>query len=158
MGMLRSFVAFIGRTLLSVIFILSAIAQFIDWQGTTQYFDQGLTDFLALSLGNATLQGGIEWSIAHASFLLLAGVIFELVGGLLVFLGLWTRLGALLLLLFIIPTTLLFHHFWLLQGPDRQMQMIQFMKNLSIAGALLFLLAVGKGGSACGGQKNKPDK
>jgi len=144
--MIQSLVAFLGRALLSIIFISAAIHKFADWQGTMQYFSQGLIDYLALSVGNNFVQGVLEWAIANASMLLMAGVIFELVGGLLVFFGLWPRLGALLLILFMVPATLLFHHFWLLQDPDRQMQMVNFMKNVSITGGLLLVLAVGKGG------------
>ncbi|MBS0603750.1 MAG: DoxX family protein [Verrucomicrobia bacterium] len=145
MSIIQSLVAFIGRALLSIIFIASAIHKIADWQGTLQYLVQALTDWLALSAGNAMIQNGVEWALSNASLLLTLAVVFELIGGLLVFLGLWTRLGALLLILFLIPATLVFHHFWQLQGADRQMQMINFMKNVSITGGLLFLLAVGKG-------------
>ncbi len=145
MSMIQSLVAFLGRALLSIIFIASACGKIFDWNGTVLYFNQGLTDWLALSVGNNFLQQTLEWSLAHSSTLLLAGVVFELLGGLMVFLGIWTRVGALLLILFLVPTTLVFHHFWQLSGADHQMQMIQFMKNVSICGGLLYLLAMGKG-------------
>jgi putative oxidoreductase len=45
----------------------------------------------------------------------------------------------------LIPTTMVFHHFWELQGADRALQMIHFMKNISILGGLLIVLALGKG-------------
>ncbi len=145
MNIIQSIVAFLGRALLSFIFISSAVHKIIDWQPTVQFFTQTLTDLVAMSVGNPMLQSLTEWGIANVSMLLLMGVIFEFVGGLMVFLGLWIRLGALLLILFLIPTTFIFHHFWLMQGPDAQMQMINFMKNVSICGGLLFVLAMGKG-------------
>ena len=145
MNVIQSLVAFLGRALLSFIFISSAIHKIIDWAPTMQFFTQTLTDLLAVSVGSPHLQSLTEWCLANTSMLLLSGVMFELVGGLLVFLGLWTRLGALLLILFLIPTTIIFHHFWLMQGQDNQMQMINFMKNVSICGGLLFILAMGKG-------------
>lgn len=145
MNLIQSIVAFLGRALLSFIFISSAVHKIIDWQPTVQFFTQSLTDLLAISVGHQLLQSLTEWSLVNATMLLMAGVVFELVGGLLVFLGLWVRLGALLLILFLIPTTFIFHHFWLLQGADAQLQMINFMKNLSIFGGLLFVLAMGKG-------------
>jgi putative oxidoreductase len=145
MNIIQSLVAFLGRALLSIIFISSAIHMIADWQGTMQFFNQSLTDWLAISVGHDFIQSGIEWSLTNASALLLAGIIFQLVGGLLVFFGLWLRLGALLLVVFLIPTTFVFHHFWMLQGDERQMQMINFMKNLSIGGGLLFILAMGSG-------------
>jgi uncharacterized membrane protein YphA (DoxX/SURF4 family) len=54
-------------------------------------------------------------------------------------LGYFTRFGAVLLLLFLIPTTLIFH------GADDPGQKIQFMKNVSMFGGLLVLLSAGAG-------------
>ncbi len=144
--MIQSFVGFIGRALLSIIFISSAVHKFMDWPGTMQYFHLALTDRLAISVGHDCVQGIVEWSIANAFALLLAGTLFELLGGLFVFLGFCTRLGSLLLIVFLISATLLFHNFWDIQGPERQMQMINFMKNVSICGGLIYILAMGKGG------------
>ncbi|MGC1878119.1 MAG: DoxX family protein [Rhabdochlamydiaceae bacterium] len=142
---MKSLIAFLGRALLSIIFISSGINIILDWQNTHQFFIQNLSDWLALNVGNATLQSAIEFGMAHGSLLLLLGVIFQIVGGLLVFLGLWVRLGAFLLIIFLILATPTFHHFWQIQEPDRQMQMINFMKNVSIMGGLFILLALGKG-------------
>lgn len=145
MNVIQSLVAFLGRALLSIIFISAAINKLFDWEATLQYFNHALSDRLVTSIGSGFMQEVAEWGIANAFLLLLAGLLFELIGGVLVFLGIWVRLGAVLLVIFLIPTTLLFHNFWDLQGPDRQMQMAHFMKNLSIAGGLLYLLAMGKG-------------
>jgi len=145
MNIFQSSLGFLGRALLSVIFIASAVGKIMDWQGTLQFFNQSLTNWLALNVGNTFFQPLLEWSLENSSTLLLAAVIFELLGGALVFLGLWVRLGAVLLILFLVPTTMVFHHFWELQGDERHMQMIHFMKNLSICGGLLYVLAMGKG-------------
>ena len=144
--MIQSLIAFLGRALLSIIFIASAVQKIFDWDGTMQTVTMAMTDWLALNVGGGMIQRLIELAMPHIPLLLTVAIIFELLGGLCVFLGLWTRLGALLLIVFLISTTLLFHHFWQLQGPDRQVQMINFMKNVSIADGLLFVLAVGKCG------------
>lgn len=156
MNLIQSLVAFLGRALLSIIFISSAIHHIADWQGSLQYFNQALTDWLALSIGSNWIQTAMEWGIANASALLIAAVVFQLVGGLLVFFGLFVRLGALLLFLFLVPTTLIFHHFWLLLGLERQVEMIQFMKNVSIGGGLLYAIALGKGGKAVSAYDKSP--
>ncbi len=145
MHVLQSVVGFLGRAFLSIIFILSGVFKLFDWQNTEQYFTQALTDWIAMSVGSGGVQHFLEWGLANASFLLIVAVAFELIGGLMVFLGLWVRLGALLLFLFMIPATIIFHHFWELQGPDRTLQMTMFMKNLSIMGGLLILMAYGRG-------------
>ncbi|MGH3451474.1 MAG: DoxX family protein, partial [Haloechinothrix sp.] len=64
------------------------------------------------------------------------------VGALMVLLGIWADLGALLLVLFLVPTAVLMHGFWKETGAEaRQMEMIQFMKDMSLAGAALMLFA-----------------
>ena len=50
-----------------------------------------------------------------------------------------------MLLVFLVLATYFFHGFWRLEGQEQQMQTIQFMKNLSMAGAMLFILANGSG-------------
>jgi len=141
MHFLRSLVGFLGRALLSLIFISSAVNKFFGWQMTMQYFTQALNDSLALSVGMPGVQALLEWGLDNATLLLVIAALFEFVGGLMVFLGIWVRLGAFLLILFLIPATLLFHHFWLLQEPERMMQMIMCMKNVAIMGGLLALIA-----------------
>jgi uncharacterized membrane protein YphA (DoxX/SURF4 family) len=65
-----------------------------------------------------------------------------LVGAIMVLLGIWIDLGALLLVLFLVPTALLMHAFWREKDPTaRQMEMIQFQKDTALAGAALFLFA-----------------
>ena len=79
--------------------------------------------------------------------LMLVGAIgFLVVDSVSVIVGLWTRVGAGLLLVFLILATYYFHDFWAFEGPEQQAQMIQFMKNVSLMGGMLFLIANG----ACG--------
>ena len=57
--------------------------------------------------------------------------------GALLGLGRLPRLSALLLTGSTVPTTLAGHRFWEKEGADRQQQLIHFLKNLGLAGALL---------------------
>lgn len=69
-----------------------------------------------------------------------------LFGGLSVLLGYRARLGALLLILFLVPVTLMMHNFWTLSDPMMyQIQQAMFMKNLSMLGAALMILYFGSG-------------
>ena len=78
--------------------------------------------------------------------LMLAGaIVFLAVGSVSVVLGLKARFGASLLLVFLVLATYYFHAFWLLEGTEQQAQMIQFMKNLSLMGAMLMVIANGSG-------------
>jgi uncharacterized membrane protein YphA (DoxX/SURF4 family) len=70
------------------------------------------------------------------------GVLLAL-GGLSVLLGIWPDLGALLLVVFLVPTALMMHNFWAESDPQsKQMEMIQFFKDLGLAGAALALLGL----------------
>ena len=92
--------------------------------------------------------------------ILLAGAIaFLLVGGLSVLVGYKTRFGAALLLVFLALATYYFHDFWTKQGQEQQTQMVQFMKNLSLMGTMIFLIANGPGaGSVDSRSAAKPAK
>jgi putative oxidoreductase len=57
--------------------------------------------------------------------------------------GFLTRIGALGLILYMIPTTLIFHSFWAFEGAEQKMQMVNFMKNLALIGGLFTVLAFG---------------
>ena len=63
------------------------------------------------------------------------------------------RLGALALALHLIPVTFVFHNFWAYQGEAMQNPMQHFLKNVTIIGGLLTVVAVGAGRcsiDACG--------
>ena len=114
----------IGRILFSLIFILSSLNHFK--ASTAQY---------AASHGVPVPQVLVP----------LSGVL-ALLGGLSVLLGYKPRIGAWLLILFLIPVTLLMHNFWAVADPQmRQMQMINFMKNLSMLGGAFYIAYAGGG-------------
>jgi uncharacterized membrane protein YphA (DoxX/SURF4 family) len=65
-----------------------------------------------------------------------------LVGGVMLILGWQVWVAALILVLFLIPVALMMHNFWAVQDQQqRMMEMVQFMKNLALAGALLMVMA-----------------
>lgn len=81
-----------------------------------------------------------------APTLLLAGAIaFLILGSVSILLGYKARLGATLLLIFLAAATYYFHDFWTFDGDARQQQTIQFMKNASLMGAMLMIMANGSG-------------
>jgi len=149
MRAVQIFLACIGRILISLIFILSSIGHMMNWQASVTYLTNGLhhwtTPGAAMGFGMSELQSLVDHLIPHASVLMGIAVVLMLVGGLFVFFGIKTRFGAFLLMLFIIPTSILIHSFWLLQGSDRELQMMFFMRNVSILGGLFYLLAFGNG-------------
>lgn len=143
MHLIQRLIAFIGRFFLSLIFISSGFHQIMNWPDTRQILTNVLNDWTFITLNTPFFHSLFSESLSSVT-LLLAGAIFcQVIGGLSILLGIRVRLGAFLLILFIVPVTVLFHHFWLMQDPDRQTEMIEFMKNASILGGLLLLLAYG---------------
>jgi len=121
----KTYAPLLGRILVSILFLRSAIGK--------------ITGFSIVAAGMA--KKGIPFSEV-----LLVGAIFcEIAGSLALILGWKARWGALLLIIFMIPVTLLYHDFWNLEAAQYRNQLIHFMKNLTIFGALVFILGVGSG-------------
>lgn len=109
--------------------------------------------FVAIFLASAPMHfssegvayaSGAEVPLAH--ILVPISGILMLLGGLSVLLGFYTRIGALLLLLFLVPVTFGMHAFWSVPDPQMaQVQYVMFMKNLSIIGGALMLVYFGAG-------------
>ena len=117
----------IARLLLAAIFVVSAVANKIpQFQATAAYM--------------------ASEGVPNPKFALFGAIGLLLLGGLSVVLGAWTRIGAAFLLAFLLAATYYFHDFWTFaDAGQRQLQTIQFMKNMAIAGGLLSLIAFGGG-------------
>jgi len=114
----------LGRVLYSTIFIMAAPNHFS--KGTIAY---------AAGHGVPLAQIAVP----------LSGVI-ALLGGLSILLGYRARIGAWLLVLFLVPVTLTMHNFWAIADPMMAMtQRVMFMKNLSMLGAALMICHFGSG-------------
>jgi len=92
--------------------------------------------------GYASSVGYMEAYGLPGSLLPLA-ILVELGGGIAILLGLFSRWAALALAGFCIVTALVFHTGW--SGDGGQGQLINFMKNVGLAGGLLLLAANGPG-------------
>ena len=86
--------------------------------------------------------------IPYPNLLYFGALAFLFVGGVLVAIGLFTRVGALLLMVFLAMATYYFHPAW-----KDASQQIAFMKNAAIFGGLLMLFANGPGGWAVSGKR-----
>jgi putative oxidoreductase len=72
----------------------------------------------------------------------------ELGGGILLILGWKTRWAAAAMCIFTVVAALIFHNFWAVPAEQAQGQMIHFMKNISMAGGLLYVVVFGSGSRA----------
>jgi len=72
--------------------------------------------------------------------------VLAIAGGLSILLGYRAKLGAWLIVLFLIPVTLMMHKFWAVtDSMMAQIQMIMFMKNVSMLGGALLISQFGAG-------------
>src|SRR5215472_1654864 len=84
--------------------------------------------------------------VPFASFLVPAAGVLAFLGGLSVLLGWRARLGALMLVAFLIPVTLTMHAFWAVKDPMMaQIQFTMFMKNVGLFGGALLVTHFGAG-------------
>lgn len=125
MNFVNRYFPLIGRILLSSIFLSSGMNKIFSWDQTAHYM---------------TSKG-----FPLVSLFLFGAIALEVFGGLSVLLGFKAKLGAVLLILFIIPATIIFHNFWIYEGIEQQGQIIMFMKNLAIMGGLFGLISNGSG-------------
>jgi putative oxidoreductase len=101
----------------------------------------GANHFSRQTIGFAASQGVPLASIAVP----LSGVL-AIAGGLSILLGYRAKLGAWLIVLFLVPVTLMMHKFWAVQDPMMaQIQMILFMKNVAMLGGALLISQFGAG-------------
>ncbi len=112
----------IGRILFSVLFLTSAVGHLTQSKAMAEY---------AASKGVPVPQLSV----------VVSGVVL-VVGALSVLFGVWADLGALLLVFFLVPTAALMHNFWSESDAQaKQTEMVQFNKDIALAGAALMLFA-----------------
>lgn len=116
-------VALIGRILFAMLFLGSGAAHVMK------------ADMMA---GYAASKG-----VPQAKLATIGSGLLIIVGGLMVLLGIYADLGALLLVIFLVPTAILMHAFWKETDPAaKQMEMVSFQKDIALAGAALIILAL----------------
>lgn len=65
-----------------------------------------------------------------------------IVGALSILTGAYAAVGALLIVVFLVPITVLMHDFWTMQGQERQNEQIHFLKNIGLIGSALVFFAL----------------
>lgn len=109
----------VGRLMIAFIFIMAGTNKIMESEATMAMMDNA--------------------GLPVTTFLLVVTIIIELLGGVLIAVGWYSRFSATAIFLFLIPVTLVFHPF---TDPAEQ---ISFMKNLAIMGGLLYVVTHGPG-------------
>jgi putative oxidoreductase len=97
--------------------------------------------FKAPTIAYAASQG-----VPLANLAVPASGVLSLLAGLSIALGYKTRLGAIGIVVFLVPVTFMLHNFWSVTDPMmHQMQFVMFMKNLGLLGGALTFFVHGAG-------------
>ena len=116
-------VLIIGRVLFALLFISSGVSHLTKLEAMTGYAQYK--------------------KVPAAKFGVVLSGLMILVGGLYIAFGVYADLGALLIALFLIPTSFLKHVFWKeTDATAKQNESISFFKNLALAGAALIIFAL----------------
>jgi len=114
----------VGRALFAAIFIIS-----------------GFGHFSSTLIGHAAQQG-----LPLANILVPLSGLVAIAGGVSILLGYHARLGAWLLVAFLIPVSVVMHNFWTVTDPAaRAIQQGMFMKNVAMLGGALLIAFFGSG-------------
>lgn len=112
----------VGRALLGSLFLISGILKIGSFAGYSSWIASA--------------------ELPLASQLLVLTIVIEIGGGLTLLTGWNARSGALVLALFLVPTTLIFHVVWRADAADVANQLNHVLKNVSILGGMLVVFAI----------------
>ena len=125
MNVQKDWAALLGRILLAGTFVFSGFLKITGFEDTVGYI--------------------ADKALPLPQVLAVIAILIECVGGLAIIAGWKTRWAAVAFIVFLIVITPIFHGYWA-SPPDQMMeQQINFMKNVSILGGMLLLLALGPG-------------
>jgi putative oxidoreductase len=117
-------VVLLGRICFSLVFIL----------GSINHFNGSDTAY------------AIQAGLPMAKLLVPASGALALLGGLSILIGYHAKVGAWLIVLFLVGVTPVMHNFWAVKDPMMHaMQQVNFMKNLSMLGGALLITQFGAG-------------
>ena len=113
-----------GRQLFSIIFIIASAGHF----------------------SPDAIESAARHGVPLADLLVPVSGVIALVGGLSVLLGFQTRIGAWLLVIFLVPVTVMMHNFWTSSDPlTHQIERAMFLKNVTMLGGALLISYFGAG-------------
>jgi putative oxidoreductase len=130
----------IARALISLIFLYAGASKLMNWQGTVDVLSMTLSNWYTHLGGTLITEQVHEFLLESASLILGVATFLEICGALLLLLGIKVKWGAFMLLVFLIPTTIIFHAFWFEIGADQEKEIGIFLKNLALIGGLLYFL------------------
>ncbi len=143
MNTVRAATIVLARFLLTAVFLAAGMHKIFHWHESEKLMMDVLSNWQSHLSFSEPAQQVFSSLILFTPLLLLVVGVLEIVGGLLLLLGIREKLGAAMLILMLIPSTILFHQFWFVDGTQRDLQQVMFLKNLAILGGLLMVILFG---------------
>lgn len=143
MKIIRLCTTVLARFCISLVFLAGAVNKILHWHETERSLMSALCEWQSNIGFSDELHDCLSAMIPIAPLLLVVATLFELLGALAVLVGVKEKLGASLLILFLIPATILMHPFWFVEGALREQMIAHCLKNIAILGGLLMILLQG---------------
>jgi putative oxidoreductase len=124
-GQSRALILLIARIALILLFIIFGLPKISGFSGTVAYMEHLGTPLPTLAA--------------------VIAVFMEVAAAILVIIGFFTRPLAILFVFYTLGTAVIGHHYWNMTGDAVMPNMINFYKNISIAGGFLLLAVTGPG-------------
>ena len=149
---MKSFFSLLGKICLSSIFIFNAMQDLLQWNAREQQVYELLTSILHAGHGGYLFLNAIGYLAQNMAVVFALAMFLQLMGGVSLLFSWKEKMGASLLLVYLIPSTLVFHDFWNMMTQMRVEHMHLFGMNIAVAGGLFLVLSMDKK------QKGIPEK
>ena len=121
----KAYASLAGRILLALMFIIAGFGKLGNLAGTAGYIASG--------------------GLPFPSLLAVVVGLLELLGGIALVVGYQVRIAGLALALFTVAASMIFHAYWSAPADKQMVAQLLFMKNISVAGGMLLISALGAG-------------
>ena len=139
MGFVKVAILPLSRFFISAVFIFGALKDIFSWNQTEKALIDQLSTWQVHFAASQDLQSVFAFFISWSFPLLLFTVGAIFFGGVCILMGFKERFGISLLIACLVPTTIIYHPFWWVDGPSYERELAMFLKNLAIIGCLIKL-------------------
>ncbi len=134
----------LGRSFLSIMFIIFGAFALYNWDESYTELDAAVVNWQMFKGNFESIGTFLDILTSYIAVLLGMGIFLYIVGGLMVLFSFFEKLGAFLLILGIVCSTLIYFPFWFYQGEQMHSNLVLFLKNLALLGGLFLLLSGNK--------------
>ena len=136
-----AFVTF-GRILFAVLFIYTGATKFFPLQATADFIATKVVVPEVIESYTKQIETATAMTTPQLLAIALGGL--EVIAGLMIALNFGARFFAMLMIIYMVASTVLFYDFWNQAAPDNAKMLVDALKNLSIIGALFMIMGYGR--------------